>query len=179
MGDMPTMDTMDTHMPTIMVTTMARGPLMLNPRLLLKLSQRLRLMLTMDTTDIPLLMPHHGYYGHHLGYAHHGYYGYPYAHVGHYYGKRSADAEPAADAGYLYGHYGYGHLGYAHHGYYGYPYAHHYGHYYGKRSADAEADAGYLYGHYGYGRRYYGHGYAHHGYYGYPYAHHGYYGYHH
>merc|ERR1711915_1032118 len=57
MGDMPTMDTMDTHMPTIMATTMARGPLMLNPRLLLKLSQRLRLMLTMDTTDIPLLMP--------------------------------------------------------------------------------------------------------------------------
>merc|ERR1712109_303355 len=51
------MDTMDTHIPTIMVTTMARGPLMLNPRLLLKLSQRLRLMLTMDTTDIPLLMP--------------------------------------------------------------------------------------------------------------------------
>merc|ERR1712029_1105309 len=35
----------------------ARGPLMLNPRLLLKLSQRLRLMLTMDTMDIPLLMP--------------------------------------------------------------------------------------------------------------------------
>merc|ERR1712038_1197500 len=30
---------------------------MLNPRLLLKLSQRLRLMLTMDTTDIPFLMP--------------------------------------------------------------------------------------------------------------------------
>merc|ERR1719310_1305331 len=30
---------------------------MLNPRLLLKLSQRLRLMLTMDTMDIPLLMP--------------------------------------------------------------------------------------------------------------------------
>ena len=51
------MDTMDTHMLTIMVTTMARGPLMLNPRLLLKLSQRLRLMLTMDTMDIPLLMP--------------------------------------------------------------------------------------------------------------------------
>merc|ERR1719413_313726 len=46
---------MDTHMLTIMVTTMARGPLMLNPRLLLKLS--LRLMLTMDTMDIPLLMP--------------------------------------------------------------------------------------------------------------------------
>merc|ERR1711915_63701 len=57
MGDMPTMDTMDTPMPTIMVTTMARGPLMLNQRLLLKLSQRLRLMLTMDTTDIILDMP--------------------------------------------------------------------------------------------------------------------------
>merc|ERR1711999_48752 len=42
---------------SIMVTTMARGPLMLNPRLLLKLSQKLRLMLTMDTMDIPLLMP--------------------------------------------------------------------------------------------------------------------------
>merc|ERR1711999_39879 len=42
---------------SIMVTTMARGLLMLNPRLLLKLSQRLRLMLTMDTMDIPLLMP--------------------------------------------------------------------------------------------------------------------------
>merc|ERR1711937_879383 len=56
-------------------------------------------------------------------YGHHGYYGYPYAHhYGHYYGKRSADAEPAADA--AYGYYGYGHhLGYAHHGYYGYPYA--------------------------------------------------------
>merc|ERR1719328_636293 len=27
--DMPTMDTMDTHMPTTMATTMARGPLML------------------------------------------------------------------------------------------------------------------------------------------------------
>merc|ERR1719310_2179206 len=51
------MDTMDTHMLTIMVTTMARGLLMLNPRLLLKLSQRLKLMLTMDTMDIPLLMP--------------------------------------------------------------------------------------------------------------------------
>ena len=48
---------------------------------------------------------------------------YPYAHHGYYYGKRSADAEPEADA--YYGHYGYGlaHHGYgyglAHHGYYG------------------------------------------------------------
>merc|ERR1712141_358085 len=86
----------------------------------------------------------HGYgYGHHLG--HH--YGHALAY-GHYYGKRSADAEPAADAD---AHYG---------GYFGYPLAvavprvstvhggplhgltavSHglYGHYYGKRSADAE-----------------------------------------
>merc|ERR550539_2082222 len=42
-----------------------------------------------------------------------GYHGYP--HVG-YYGKRSADAEPEADA--YYGYYGYG--GYR--GYYGHPY---------------------------------------------------------
>merc|ERR1711937_1065679 len=95
----------------------------------------------------------------------------------------AGEAEASADAGYLYGHYGYGHaLGYAHHGYYGYPYAHHYGHYYGKRSADAEptaaaepkADADAFYG---YGLAHHGYGYAHHGYYGYPYAHHGYYGY--
>merc|ERR1711973_528954 len=72
-------------------------------------------------------LAHHGY-----GYAHHGYYGYPYAHHGYYYGKRSADAEPTADAAYA--HYGYGHgyygHGYAHHGYYGYPYAHR-GYFYG------------------------------------------------
>merc|ERR1739848_976114 len=53
-----------------------------------------------------------------------GYHGYP--HFG-YYGKRSADAEPEADA--YYGGYRYG--GYR--GYYGHPYR-----YYGKRSADAE-----------------------------------------
>merc|ERR1712083_884599 len=39
--DMPTMDIMDTHMPTIMATTMARGPLMPSPPLMLP-------MLTMD-----------------------------------------------------------------------------------------------------------------------------------
>merc|ERR1711964_435867 len=66
----------------------------------------------------------------------------------------AGEADASADAGLLYGHYGYGHhLGYAHHGYYGYPYAHHYGHYYGKRSADAEpeadAAAGVHYGHSG------------------------------
>merc|ERR1719250_190086 len=46
---MPTMDTMDTHMPTTMDTTMARGPLMPSPLL----------MLPMDTTDmdITLAMP--------------------------------------------------------------------------------------------------------------------------
>merc|ERR1711942_509671 len=92
----------------------------------------------------------------------------------------AGEAEASADAGYLYGHYGYGHaLGYAHHGYYGYPYARHYGHYYGKRSADAEPTAAAepkadsFYG-YGYGLAHHGYGYAHHGYYGYPYAHHGY-----
>merc|ERR1711974_515914 len=57
-----------------------------------------------------------------------GYYGHP--HFG-YYGKRSADAEPEADADAYYGCYGYG--GYR--GYYGYPYGYRY---YGKRSADAE-----------------------------------------
>merc|ERR1712168_1732941 len=115
------------------------------------------------SADAGYLYGHYGYG--HLGYAHHGYYGYPYArHYGHYYGKRSADAEPTAAAepkadadafyGYGYGlaHHGYG---YAHHGYYGYPYAHHYGHYYGKRSADAEPAADAAYAHYGYGHGYY------------------------
>merc|ERR1712241_49356 len=52
-----------------------------------------------------------------------------------YYGKRSADAEPEADADAYYGYYGYGYRGYR--GYYGHPYGFRYG-YYGKRSADAE-----------------------------------------
>merc|ERR1712111_28556 len=47
---MPTTDTTDTHMPT-MDTTTARDLLML------KLSQRPRLMLTMDTMDMPTHMP--------------------------------------------------------------------------------------------------------------------------
>merc|ERR1711971_79346 len=108
---------------------------------------------------VPLAVGYHGlgHYGHGLG----------------YYGKRSADAEPEADA--YYGYYGYGlaHHGYgyglAHHGYYGayaHPYA--YGHYYGKRSAEAEPEADAYYGHhYGYGLAHHGYGYAHHGYYGY------------
>merc|ERR1712011_35675 len=56
---MPTMDTMDTHMPTTMDTTMARGPLMLSQKLLLMLSTDTdtdllttdMAMLTMDTMD--------------------------------------------------------------------------------------------------------------------------------
>merc|ERR1712227_50473 len=44
--DMPTMDSMDTHMPTV-DTTMARDLLMLSQRL------RLMLMLCTDTTDMP------------------------------------------------------------------------------------------------------------------------------
>merc|ERR1719378_608193 len=73
-----------------------------------------------------------------------------------------AKREAEADAGLLYGGYGYG-LGYAGLGYAGYGYPA-YG-YYGKRSADAEpeakADAGLLYGGYGYGL---GLGYAGYGY---------------
>merc|ERR1711862_386699 len=50
--DMPTMDTTDIPMPT-MLTTTARGLLMLRlPPLL-----RPMLMLTTDTTDMPVLMP--------------------------------------------------------------------------------------------------------------------------
>merc|ERR1712203_228126 len=54
--DMPTMDTMDTHMPT-MDTTMARGPLMPSPPLMLMLTTDTDMptmdtdMPTMDTTD--------------------------------------------------------------------------------------------------------------------------------
>merc|ERR1711990_1367871 len=72
-----------------------------------------------EVTAHPVAVGYHGlgYYGHGLG----------------YYGKRSADAEPEADA--YYGYYGYGGYGYrGYRGYYGYP-----GYrYYGKRSADAE-----------------------------------------
>merc|ERR1712064_224735 len=53
------MDTMDTHMATTMDTTMARGPLMLSPKLMLMLSTDTdtdllttdMAMLTMDTMD--------------------------------------------------------------------------------------------------------------------------------
>merc|ERR1712061_855521 len=89
----------------------------------------------------------------------------------HYYGKRSADAEPEAKADPWYTTYGYGlhaPLAYG----YGYPSVYSgYGHFYGKRSADAEpkadADPYVLYsglGHYGYS----GLGYAGHYGYGYP-----------
>merc|ERR1739842_244530 len=101
--------------------------------------------------------------------------------------KRSADAEPEAEADAYYGAYGAG-LGYGAYGrgYAGYaaPYA--YGAYYGKRSADAEPEADAYYGAYGYGGLAYaglgyaGYGYGAHGlgYAGYaaPYAYGAYYG---
>merc|ERR1712083_1165475 len=113
------------------------------------------------------------------------YAGYPYAPVA--YGKRSADAEPEADAAYF----GYGYP-YAYAGvpfgsssgldpitqgyvpYYGYGH-HAYGHYYGKRSADADAEAEAepeaFYGHYGYPYGLgYNLGYAGYGFAGYPYT---------
>merc|ERR1712010_432698 len=94
-------------------------------------------------------LPYAGAYGAYgaYGYGHRTYGAYPYASA--YYGKRSADAEPKAEAdpALLYNAYGYG-LPYAGaYGAYGgyrtygaYPYAHA-GFYYGKRSADAEPEA--------------------------------------
>merc|ERR1712018_580749 len=147
-----------------------------------------------------------GYYGYGRRY-YGGYYGYPYGRYGYAYrhfGKRSADAEPEADAeadpAYLYaGHYGYAGYPYA----YGYPYGAYYGyrpavaashqhvstaaatygvHQLHKRDADAEPEAdaaaayyGGYYGHPGYG--YYGLGYGYGRYYGgYGYGRFGYYG---
>merc|ERR1719266_1108792 len=52
---MPTMDTMDTHMPATMDITMARGPLMPSPLPLL--SPRLMLMLSTDTSDTDTDLP--------------------------------------------------------------------------------------------------------------------------
>merc|ERR1711971_889972 len=63
-----------------------------------------------------------------------GYHGLGYHGLGYTYGKRSADAEPEADA--YYGYYGYGGYG-GYRGYYGGRYGYRHG-YYGKRSADAE-----------------------------------------
>merc|ERR1711935_1320771 len=99
--------------------------------------------------DASVLYGAYGYAGYAAPYSlgYRGYAGaYPYGHghsYGHYIGKRSADAEPEADASVLYGTYGY--AGYAAspytHGYSGYaaspyaygayPYAHSYGHYLG------------------------------------------------
>jgi len=104
----------------------------------------------------------------------------PYYGLGYHYGKRSADAEPKADAAYLgYGYpYAYGAYGYAAHvpfgsstgldpitqgldpvtqgavPYYGL------GYHYGKRSADAEADADAAYLGYGYPYAFGAYGYA-------------------
>merc|ERR1711976_271469 len=86
-------------------------------------------------------LPYAGVYG--AGYRTYG--AYPYTYGGYYYGKRSADAEPEADAeadpSLLYGAYGYGlpYSGvYGYRAYGAYPYAYTY---YGKRSADAEPEA--------------------------------------
>merc|ERR1712010_154721 len=115
----------------------------------------------------------------------------PYSYGGYYYGKRSAEAEPEAEAdpALLYNAYGYGlpyagaygaygAYGYGHRTYGAYPYA---SAYYGKRSADAEpkaeADPALLYNAYGYGLPYAGAYGAYGGYrtYGaYPYAYGGY-----
>merc|ERR1711892_1613449 len=94
------------------------------------------------------------------GYSAYGAYHYAGVYGGRYLGKRSADAEPEADANAYYGAYGYSAYGaspYAYSGYRGYsglagytgysaygayPYAGAYGgHYIGKRSADAEPEA--------------------------------------
>merc|ERR1712038_230617 len=98
----------------------------------------------------PSADPYYGYYG----LRHYGYVGYPYAYAGygHFYGKRSAEAAPAAkpEPPYAYGAvvYGkrsaeaapaaepsadpyYGYYGLRHYGYAGYPYAYG-GYYYGK-----------------------------------------------
>merc|ERR1712029_591203 len=110
---MPDMPTELTHMPMVLTTG----------RDLLMLSQRL--MLTMDTTD----MPPYAY-----GYRSYGYPAYG------YYGKRSADAEPEAEADAFYGVYGYSaYRPYAYSAYRPYAYTTRWG--YGKRSADAEAEA--------------------------------------
>merc|ERR1712217_565202 len=105
MGDMPMVPTL-----TPMELTTERGLLMRSPRLML----------------MPTLYGSYGAYGYgaypYGGYA---YGAYPYTY-GAYYGKRSADAEPKADAdAYLYGAYGYGAYPYTYGGYaYGaYPYA--------------------------------------------------------
>merc|ERR1712029_1334788 len=101
------------------LSMLPRDPLMLSQRLRLmllsstELTDMVDMVLDMPDTDMELThMPLDTAYG-----------GYPYAY-GAYYGKRSADAEPEADAAYLYGAYGYGGygLGYARYGY-GYPYA--------------------------------------------------------
>merc|ERR1711879_1049888 len=106
---------------TDMATITERGLLM--PSLLLRLLPTLRL------SD-----PWYGYYGY--GYRPYGY-GYyrPYGY-GYYYGKRSADAEPTAEAANpeaeadpWYGYYGYGYRPYG----YGYYRPYGYGYYYGKR----------------------------------------------
>merc|ERR550519_3139755 len=80
------------------------------PSVRLRLSQRLKLMLVfcMEPMDmVPVLDAGLGYGYSGLGYAGYGGYGLGYGRLGYaglgYYGKRSADAEPEADAGLYYG----------------------------------------------------------------------------
>merc|ERR1719334_1890601 len=137
------------HTDTQLMDIMERDLLMLSQRLMLTIDTVLDtalLDMVTDHTDTQLmdimerdplmlsqrLMLTMGY-----GYRSYGYPAYG------YYGKRSADAEPEADAYYGYG-LGYSTLGYGYRSYgYGYPSA--YG-YYGKRSADAEPKADAYYG---------------------------------
>merc|ERR1711878_30283 len=96
-----------------------------------------------DPKADPWLAYGYGSHPYSYGYAgYRGYYGYPYA----YYGKRSAEAEPEAEADpwYTYGAYG----AYPYAGVYGgyraygaYPYAYGNRFVYGKRSAEAEPEA--------------------------------------
>merc|ERR1711868_273302 len=101
------------HMPMVDTELMAMAThtdMVTMERDLLMLSQRPRLML--------LLYGAYGYAGYAgYPYALGGYraYGYPYTYG--YYGKRSADAEPEADADALYGYYGYRPYGYGYRAY--------------------------------------------------------------
>merc|ERR1711970_643265 len=117
------------------------------PKLEEHTTMNLLIAITLAVLGIAAAEPGYGYYGHGYGhgYGHHGYYG-------HHYGKRSADAEPKADAVANAepaadavaeaepaadaeatavaepGYYGYGYPAYHYGGYYG--------HHYGKRSAE-------------------------------------------
>merc|ERR1711997_911171 len=79
----------------------------------------------------PWLTYGYGAYPYAYSGLYHGYAGYPYATHGLYYGKRSAEAEPEANADAYYGYYGYGARPYYGLGYRGYGYVGYRGYYYG------------------------------------------------